>query len=125
MDIIVDTLIDGLEELSDAGFQERVWTGRFVTEMSSIDEYVERIFGDSGLDLALTRGMLLDPSLDKRLRELSARVREVDEHQPPDRRLRTPELQRCRSLAETILDSLRRNPTVNGGEPDDQGARDE
>lgn len=111
MDIIVDTLIDGLDELSDADFQERVWTGRSETQTSSFDECVERIFGDSGLDLALARGTVVDPSTDERLRE-------VDEHQPVERLLRTPELLRCRSLAASILCALRRDPRTSGGEPE-------
>lgn len=121
MRFYIDTMIDGLEELSDADVQGRLWTGQVATEMSSFDECVERIFGDSRLDRALARGQVFDPSTDEQLRELGALTAAIHRRRASDTLLQTPELQQCRALASTVLDKLQRSSTPSDDESDRRG----
>ena len=61
--IYVRNLIEGLQELSDERFQERVWPASGWPESSSFEELVAQIFDDTGLSDALDSGKC-PPELD-------------------------------------------------------------
>jgi hypothetical protein len=61
--VYVEIVRSALEELSDSDYQHRVWTGGGGNEMSSFEECVERLFGDSGLSVA---GSVTSPFTDRR-----------------------------------------------------------
>lgn len=55
-----DSLIWGLEELSDRELQQRLWTGEVDGEISSFTEAICSTFDDSGLGLILDSGQPTD-----------------------------------------------------------------
>lgn len=108
MSVYTEMVNEALVELSDANYQRRVWTGGgAANEMSSFDECVDRLFGDSGLDFALERGEPVYGSrLDDELRRLGDLVRRIDGSRSPDDVLRDPLLEPVRQLASEILLAL-------------------
>jgi hypothetical protein len=108
MAVYTEAVRDALAELADAEYQQRVWTGESAkNEMSSFDEAVERLFGDSGLGLALER---TDPvygaQIDEELRRLDHLVVRMDGARTPSEILRDPLLSEVRTLASEILRAL-------------------
>ena len=101
-----DVIVDALRELADAEYQERVWAGHSLTEMSSFDECVERLFEDSGLAIGMAKGPVYGGGPDGLLRELDTLVGSVRADGRVEELLRDPVLVRCRSLAARILDML-------------------
>lgn len=101
MSVYTETVRDALAELSDAEYQRRVWMGRgAANEMSSFDESVERLFGDSGLSIALDRGGVYGSHVDDELRRLHALVGRIDGARSPAEILLDPLLGPVRELAQ-------------------------
>jgi hypothetical protein len=108
MSVYTETVRNALVELADAEYQQRVWSGESAeNEMSSFDEAVERLFGDSGLGLALDR---TDPvygsQIDDEFRRLDHLVGRIDGARSPSEILRDPLLSEVRTLASEILRAL-------------------
>lgn len=103
--VLTEHVRSALAELSDLDYQSRVWTGHGgAAEMSSFAECVERLFGDSGLDLALDNGEAVFGSpVDDELRELGDLVMKIETVQDPDALLRHPRMRCARNRAATIL----------------------
>ena len=107
MSVYTETVREALTELSDAEYQRRVWTGQgAANEMSSFDESVERLFGDSGLSIALERGSVYGSHVDDELRKLDDLVGRIDGARSPSEILRDPLLDPVRQLASEILRAL-------------------
>lgn len=106
MSVYTNVIVDALSELADTSYQERVWAGHSPTEMSSFDECVERLFGDSGLATAMDQGPVYGDETDGLLRELGTLVDSVRADGQVDHLLRDPALVDCRSLAARILEAL-------------------
>jgi hypothetical protein len=98
-----DLIRDALTELSDATEQQRLWTSTGPPEVSSFDEAVERLYTDSGLDLALDDDReVYGEEIDGKLRRLAALLRKIDGRRPPLEVLRDPLLLRVRRDAAEI-----------------------
>lgn len=99
-------IVEALIELADGSYQERIWTGAEPAEMSSFSECIERLFDDSGLTLALSRGNVFGPEVDAQLRTLGELADSVDALQPVGQLLQDPKLAECRRLSREILRRL-------------------
>jgi hypothetical protein len=102
----IDSLIWGLEELSDRSLQERLWTGKIEGEVSSFVEAVSSTFDASGL------GNLLDLNkstnqISKDAMEKAAALRRLIQRTPqrgePMDIIQHPRMDDIRTLAAEIL----------------------
>src|SRR5690242_14404159 len=74
--VIQEFIESALRELSDAGFQQRVWISGSPIEMSSMNEVVAALFDDSGLAEALEKNdITFTREVDAELRELRVMLR--------------------------------------------------
>lgn len=103
--VLIEQVRAALDELSDLEYQSRVWTGRGAAdEMSSFVECVERLFDDSGLELALEAGEpVFGPTIDEELRELGDLLTKIDGAQNPDDLISDPRMRLARERAAVIL----------------------
>lgn len=110
--VLVEEVRAALDELSDLEYQSRVWTGRGSEgEMSSFVECVERLYDDSGLELALEAGRSTFGSpIDDELRDLGALVVKIDSDQGPDELISHPKMRLVRDRAAAILRALEEAP---------------
>lgn len=115
MSVGLQVILDALSELADTAYQERVWAGHSVAEMSSFDECVERLFDDSGLATALGRSTVFGGEADALLRDLSRRVDSIESARPIDCLLTDSALVECRLLAARILQVLQHPADGPGG----------
>lgn len=106
LELNVQPLIWGLEELADAEYQERIWTGNGHGEMSSFEEALTTTFDSSRLDQILysDRGTdQLAPQLLALARRLDLAVQKVPQSVSPEEVLRHPAMVDIRSLAREML----------------------
>ena len=106
--VYIDQVRASLEELSDAEYQSRVWTGRGGgNEMSSFVECVERLFSDSGLGDALEAGDTgLGPAANEQLVTLRRCVARIDGGQEPDALIAHSRMRLVRERAAAILRAI-------------------
>jgi hypothetical protein len=106
--VLIDQVRAALGEMSDLDYQSRVWTGRGGDhEMSSFVECVERLYDDSGLELALdAEEPVFGPPVDDELRELGDLVRKIDADQSPDDLIASPRMRAARDRAGAILRAI-------------------
>ncbi len=110
MKVSITNLVECLTDLSDAVFQNRVWTGKSLTEESTFSELVCQTFDDTGLGDALNDDAIpleLGADATSTLRELAAAVREVDDTLPAAELVTSPQMQRVRNLASRALQQLK------------------
>jgi hypothetical protein len=106
--VLIDQVRSALDELSDLEYQSRVWTGRGARgEMSSFVECVERLFDDSGLELALEAGEpVFGPQIDEKLREFGDLLVKIDGGESPDELISHPKMRLARDRAAAILRAI-------------------
>jgi hypothetical protein len=106
--VYVEVVRSALEELADADYQRRVWTGRGgADEMSSFEECFERLFGDSGLGLALEHNQpVFGSGVDGNLQRLSDLLARIDGRRSPAKIVQDPAMERVRELASEVLLAL-------------------
>lgn len=98
-----------LADLANASYQWRVWTGRDPDMMDSLVERVESLFTDSGLGEALESGAVFGDPIDSAFRTLGSvvdRLMELEDHRPIEEVLAMPEAERCRRIAQSLLEML-------------------
>jgi hypothetical protein len=103
-------LIWGLEELSDRNFQERVWLGKSVTEMSSFVEAICHTFDDSGLADTLDserKRSEMSPDLREIALKLDRLVKKVPQGLTPLDIINHPAMKEVREIAEEMLMMLK------------------
>jgi hypothetical protein len=101
-----EILLWGLEELSDKNFQERVWLGKSVGEMSSFDEAVCATFDDSGLGILLDsdrRRTEIPPDQRELAIKLSRLVKKIPRGRSPSEVIDHPAMQSVRETAKELL----------------------
>lgn len=102
----IQTLIWGLEELSDRDRQEKVWTGKAVGEMSSFVEAICSTFDDSGLARVLDAKRPIDtlsPEIEEKARQLDRVIRGIPQSGPPLEIIEHPAMNDVRVLAAELL----------------------
>lgn len=102
----IQALICGLEELADAGYQERVWAGNGRGEVSSFEEAITTTFDSSRLDQILyTRCGTdqLSPQMLALARKLNIAVQKVPQLASPAEVLRHPSTADVRRIARVML----------------------
>lgn len=92
-------VLDSLEELSDASFQDRAWIRRDGPEISSPSEAVNQLFDDSGLSDLLENGVVFSAQADLTLRQLSKYVDALDFEQSAEALLDDVRWSKVRELA--------------------------
>ncbi len=100
---------EGLEELSDPEFQERVWVRGEGAEVSSPVETISQLFDDSGLGDLLAESKsepVISATVDGLLTRLSSLVDQVDLGGEPAQVLRAPEWVEVRRTAREVLDAM-------------------
>lgn len=102
---VLHTLVrEALAELSDAAYQERVWTASDGPEIGSLTEAVARLFDDSGLGDALAGNQEVYGAVaDEMLRDLDARLSQIDEGRSPSSIIADPEIEGIRLVAAALL----------------------
>jgi hypothetical protein len=109
--VYVEIVRSALEELADAAYQQEAWTGRRPEEISSFEECVEQLFGDSGLSLALDRSQqVFGPGVDSDLRTLNDLVGRIEARRSPEDIIRDPAMLRVRQVAKQVLRALDDSP---------------
>jgi hypothetical protein len=104
MFVYTELVRQALNELADADYQRRVWAGEGGDEMSSFEECVELLFGDSGLDVALERSQpVYGSTVDDELRKLHDLVARINGSRSTEEILQDPALDGVRELASAIL----------------------
>ena len=107
-DVVHALVEDALAELSDEGYQRRVWLAVDGPEVSSFIECVSRLWDDSGLTDAIDRRRgAYGAVVDARLRSLRATLGRIDEGRAPAAILGDPSLAVARAEATGILSVLR------------------
>jgi hypothetical protein len=108
MDVTTSKVRSALDELSDADYQRRVWTGRDPRgEMASFEECVAELFDDSSLDLAFEKGeVVFSPDVDGRLLSLGRLLAEIDTDRDPRALVEDPAMEHVRRAAAEILRDL-------------------
>src|SRR4051812_23244282 len=98
MDVTTSKVRSALEELSDADYQRRVWTGRDPRgEMASFEECVAELFDDSSLNLRFEKGeVVFTPDIDRRLLSLGNLLAEIDTDRQPHALVEDPTMERVR-----------------------------
>jgi hypothetical protein len=106
--VLIDHVRAALHEMSDLEYQSRVWTGRGGRdEMSSFVECVERLYDDSGLELALDADEpVFGTAIDDQLRELGNLVGKIDADQSPEELIASPRMRMARERAGAILSAI-------------------
>jgi hypothetical protein len=105
---VIDEIVEeALRELSDEREQARLWTSPGAPEVSSLAEAKSRLWDDSGLSVAMERGVVYSDEIDAQLRRLREVLHRLDENAPVAELLASPELAAARSLANGLLISLR------------------
>ena len=97
---------NGLAELADPAYQDRVWTGRAPGEMSSFTECIATLFDDSGLGLALDDGGVFGPRIDAQLHSLAALAHAIGTDRPMEQLATDPRFAECRQIAGDVLAGL-------------------
>ena len=97
---------NALRELADVERQRRLWLSSG-GEVSSFIEVGSRLWDDSGLADALDGPHgAYSAEIDGQLRALRTQLVRIDFARPPEEILEDPRLQRARSIASLILQSL-------------------
>ena len=112
--VINAIVVENLSELADHAYQERVWTGNGVPEVSSPQECAERLFSDSGLQDALDRGEVYGAKADVLARKLSRIVDQVDLDREPEEILADPLVAEIRDVARNLLGLVQESTSADG-----------
>jgi len=106
---VVDELVeDALRELADdEEAQRRLWQASEGPEVSSLVECASRLWDDSGLAIALDRGVVYTEDIDGQLRHLRSVLHRIDPLAPVDCLLVNPNLAEIRRLARVLLEEIR------------------
>jgi hypothetical protein len=105
--VLKDKVLLHLHELADEGFQQRVWTGRSPTEISSFSEATCGLFDDSGLGDALDKHeIVFSEEIDRLLRELSVAIHKVYDSGHYSNFVQSPEMDRVRRWSANLLSLL-------------------
>lgn len=95
--------------LADERRQRELWLEASGPEVSSFSEICEMLWSDSGLADALEKpGPVYTAEIDNRLRDLHNLLRRIDRSRAPEEILKDPQLERARSMAQTLLQDLSR-----------------
>lgn len=101
-----DMIKEGLAQLADRDYQERIWGGNGGRVQSSFVECLETIFDDSVLSIALERGEeVFSVDIDRMLIDLSTIVDRVPDTNYDEQRV-NPNLLRARRISRAILDVI-------------------
>lgn len=101
-------ILECLKELSDRDLQEDLWMGRIPSQQSSFVEAIEKLFTDSGLGHALSKGETgYSKEAESILRELEQQLARVHAKGGPARVMDDPFMPRVRELAAQALESLK------------------
>jgi hypothetical protein len=103
------SVCDALRELSIIEEQKRLWlsTGAHLTEVSSFDEAVERLYTDTGLSAALVSGATgFSEEVNNLLLGLESMLKRVDIRHGPLRTIDDPSMVAVRETARKILNVL-------------------
>ena len=92
-------ILEALQELSDASFQDRAWRRREGSEISSPNEVVNQLFDDSGLGDLLEDGLVFSEQADSTLQQLSRYIDTIDFERPVDDLLVDERWTKVRELA--------------------------
>ncbi len=111
-----DLVLDGLVELADSNYQERVWTGPESNEMASFATCTKKLFTDSGLSGELGpswffgRGRPFGPIVFSRKIDMAFRMlRMITTNigdKPTDQLMTDPRFLGCRNAATWILEQI-------------------
>ena len=107
-----EKVIAGLRELSDEGFQRRVWLASSGPEISSFSEAICQLFDDTGLDGALENtehptGFREEVNVSlRKLSQLVGRAAQTFRSLPPTAVIEHPQMRVIRSTAASILSQI-------------------
>lgn len=105
---VVDALVEeALRELSDEQVQATLWASSGKPEVSSLAEAKSRLWDDSGLAEAMSRGVVYSDQADTLLRQLRATLHRVDDRAPVEVVLASADLAEARSIAHEVLCAMR------------------
>ena len=112
MDLNMEGILRGLEELSNQSEQKRLWAGigNDGEEISSFAEAVCWTFDDSGLSMLLERGGIserIPPAQIENLRQLSLLCKSIPSQLSPEEEISHPIMAEVRLGAAKILANLR------------------
>ncbi len=104
----IDLLLDGLRDLADKDWQERVWSGRSHVEMSSFAELVCQVFDDTGLSSASdeTRVRELGSEIAHLVRDLERALSRVDATLPVPDLIDSPSMEKVRKISAALVNLL-------------------
>src|SRR5665213_4344881 len=105
-------VIDALQELSDIETQRRRWNSSGEGEVSSFEEAIESLFGDSGLGSELEKGRTgLDAQTVAILNALEMALAKIAHHRTPDQIIGDPAMEEVRRLAREAMPLIRAQAT--------------
>ena len=112
MDLNMEGIIWGLEELSDRSEQERLWAGvgNDGSEISSFVEAVCCTFNDTGLSNLIEKGSAserIPPAQIENLKQLSLLCKSIPSHLSPTEEIAHPVMAEVRLAAARVLANLR------------------